>query len=558
MFFWKNKVPRAAAARHIDLSPDLPYIVHRNVLLSELAHVQKCGHLNIEPVCEVGFKFWLFHAILSPMSLKSAAIIAEFNPFHKGHLYLMQKAREAAGDACLAVIMSGDFVQRGAPAIFDKYVRTEAALSCGADLVIELPLPYSCASSEFFASGALSIVKGLNVFSHLVFGSESGDIRKLQSAAESTLSESADFKTRIRESLASGHSYSRAYAEAYSKDLCQNDFRQADSSQADFNQTVFSQSDSCQADFNHSSFSQADFSQTDSCQASFSQADPCQADSSRTNRDQFRQEAWCNSSNRSPFYSPNDTLGIEYLRAIKRSDIPITPICIKREEKEPYASASRLREIILSHCKESPTETLQALANSGLQALSAYLPKPSIEVLIKALTLGQGPLSIDDFSKEIRYSLLEKLSDPKRTSGFFGTDLEMRIRRLLSEYRSASSFLSLLKSKNFLYTSLSRSLIHSLLNINQSQIRDLKFKGYPVYARILGFKKSSSDLVSEIMEKSQIPVIMKPSEWEKALPPVLHPIWHLGTFSNTLYGAALRDTYGTDYPNEYQRKLIVI
>lgn len=110
------------------------------------------------------------------------AIIAEFNPFHNGHAYLIRQARQM-GAGHIVAVMSGNFVQRGEAAIAEKRVRTRAALSGGADLVLELPLPYACATAERFSYGAVSILASLGCVDSIVFGSERGDIAVLQRAA---------------------------------------------------------------------------------------------------------------------------------------------------------------------------------------------------------------------------------------------------------------------------------------------------------------------------------------------------------------------------------------
>ena len=93
--------------------------------------------------------------------MKTVGIIAEYNPFHKGHAYQLQKAKELAGADYAVIVMSGDFVQRGYPAVTDKYIRAEMALRSGADLVIELPISYAAGSAEAFAQGAVSILEAL-------------------------------------------------------------------------------------------------------------------------------------------------------------------------------------------------------------------------------------------------------------------------------------------------------------------------------------------------------------------------------------------------------------
>lgn len=106
-------------------------------------------------------------------------IIMECNPFHEGHAYLLREARELTRADYIVVAMSGDFVQRGEPAVFDKYIRAEQVLRAGADLVLELPLYAACGSADYFARGGIALLEKLGVVTDLCFGSESGDIDNL-------------------------------------------------------------------------------------------------------------------------------------------------------------------------------------------------------------------------------------------------------------------------------------------------------------------------------------------------------------------------------------------
>lgn len=142
-------------------------------------------------------------------------IIAEYNPFHNGHAYQIEQARLLTGCDFLVVIMSGDYVQRGAPAVFDKYTRTRMALACGADLVLELPVACSCASAEFFASGAVSLLDGLGCVDFLCFGSESGDLQSLMEPARILAKESPVFQEALRRGLSLGLSFPAARKEAF-------------------------------------------------------------------------------------------------------------------------------------------------------------------------------------------------------------------------------------------------------------------------------------------------------------------------------------------------------
>ena len=111
---------------------------------------------------------------------KVAGVVSEFNPFHKGHEYLLQGIRQDLKADYIVTVMSGDFVQRGEPAFFSKFERAEKAVNKGIDLVLQLPVLYSLASSEYFAYGAIKILEELSFVDILVFGSESYDLESLK------------------------------------------------------------------------------------------------------------------------------------------------------------------------------------------------------------------------------------------------------------------------------------------------------------------------------------------------------------------------------------------
>ncbi|MCR5669402.1 MAG: nucleotidyltransferase [Butyrivibrio sp.] len=146
--------------------------------------------------------------------MKTIGIIAEFNPFHNGHFFLLDECKKKVGaDKCI-VIMSGDFVQRGAPAVIDKFTRARSALLSGADLVIELPVYYATASAEFFAQGAVTILNRLGVCDHLCFGSESGDLSTLSGISDILCDEPFDYKEALLAELKKGMSFPLARQKA--------------------------------------------------------------------------------------------------------------------------------------------------------------------------------------------------------------------------------------------------------------------------------------------------------------------------------------------------------
>lgn len=138
---------------------------------------------------------------------KAVAIIAEYNPFHKGHEYQIQQAKEQTGADVVIILMSGDFVQRGTPAIFSKHQRTAMALLGGADIIFELPSFYACGSAEYFSSGAVSILNAFHSIDFLCFGSESGEIDTCRFLGELLAHEPKLYKEKLRNLLKNGVSF---------------------------------------------------------------------------------------------------------------------------------------------------------------------------------------------------------------------------------------------------------------------------------------------------------------------------------------------------------------
>ena len=151
--------------------------------------------------------------------MKTAGIIAEYNPFHTGHEYQIQYVRKELGADYIIVAMSGDFVQRGTPALLSKYTRTKMALLGGADLILELPVSVSTASAEFFARGGVQLLDGLGVVDTLCFGSECGDTSVLMDLAQVLSLEPAAFKEALLLHLKEGHSFPKARSLALSSFL---------------------------------------------------------------------------------------------------------------------------------------------------------------------------------------------------------------------------------------------------------------------------------------------------------------------------------------------------
>ncbi|MDF2839950.1 MAG: hypothetical protein K0Q99_722 [Clostridia bacterium] len=153
--------------------------------------------------------------------MKTIGIISEYNPFHNGHEYHIQAARQEFGAENIVCIMSGSFVQRGEPAMFDKWSRAKMAVLNGADLVIELPYVYSCQPAEIFSFGAINILNNLGIIDGICFGSELGSADTLTQIADLLIHEPADFSKLMKEHLSVGNTYPKSISLALS-DYYQN------------------------------------------------------------------------------------------------------------------------------------------------------------------------------------------------------------------------------------------------------------------------------------------------------------------------------------------------
>lgn len=147
--------------------------------------------------------------------MKICAIICEFNPFHNGHKYLLDKAKNISGCDAVLCIMSGNFTQRGEMCVLDKYTRAKHAVLGGSDCVIQLPLPFAVAPAEIFAKGAIKILSAIPDVTALAFGCESGNAENFIKASELLIDESERFKNVLNKKLADGDSYIKSYAAAF-------------------------------------------------------------------------------------------------------------------------------------------------------------------------------------------------------------------------------------------------------------------------------------------------------------------------------------------------------
>lgn len=154
--------------------------------------------------------------------MSTIGIVCEYNPFHKGHEYQIEQAKAITGADHVVCFMSGDFLQRGMPALADKYTRAEIALRCGVDVVFEIPFVYATSSARDYAYAAVTMMNRLKGIDYIAFGAETDDLQLLSDIAEITVNEPSEVSDEIRRLSASGISYGMARASAISSYLAKN------------------------------------------------------------------------------------------------------------------------------------------------------------------------------------------------------------------------------------------------------------------------------------------------------------------------------------------------
>lgn len=427
--------------------------------------------------------------------MKIVGLIAEYNPFHNGHQYHIQKALETTDSDAAVILMSGDFVQRGAPAIMPKHLRAKAALYSGASVVMELPVCYACGSAEYFARGAISIFEALGCVNSICFGSECGDLDKLNQIAQIFAEEPTEFSSFLQEYLRKGLSFPSARQEALLRYT-------GDSSLGEILEL------------------------------------------------------------------PNNTLGIEYIKAIYQTGSRIRPYTITRMESgyhdqnlsQTYSSASAIRRLL------SPAENTSESFRIGitdekrqdelLSCLKDHIPAPSIRLLKE----NQGiryPIFSNDFSLLMKYRLL--LESPESLSEYADVtpDLANRIINYRNSFLTWDQFCNLLKTKEVTYARISRMLLHILLGIRRSDMEDYAVSGFSEYARILGFSKSDTLVLKELKKHSRIPLITKLVS-VKGLSPSGSHMLDTDIFAANLYESVITDKFGSAFKNEYEKQICIV
>lgn len=409
--------------------------------------------------------------------MKICGLITEYNPFHNGHLYHLEQSKEKTGCDYTIAVMSGDFVQRGEPAVFDKYLRAKAALLSGVDLVLELPPSFATMSAEYFADGAIKLLASLGCVDCLCFGSESGSPELLKEISQFLIKEPEEYKLLLQTNLKNGLSFPVARQMALESLLQQT-----------------------------------------------------------PQKDRFIKE----------IQSPNNLLGIEYLRALERNHSLIVPYTIQRsspnyhstEMVQPCCSALAIRSFL----KDNPHQKIAS-------PIAQQFPEQVLECYMEYLS-EKPPLFVDDFSPYLHYALLQNKENGYTAFPDVSPSLSKRIQNTLTEYRSFTQYCSLLKTKDLTYTRISRALLHIMLGMKTTQ---------PIsYAKVLGFRKEAGAIVSKITQSSSLPILTNLSAAKEKLSPAGLEVFKEELRISEIYQSVLSTKGHLPAIPELSRKMLVI
>lgn len=519
--------------------------------------------------------------------MKVIGIIAEYNPFHNGHKYQIEEVKRRTNADYVVIAMSGNFVQRGVPALCDKYSRTKMALSCGADLVLELPAIWATASAELFAKGGVSLFSNTGVVNHLGFGAETDNLDLLKQIAFVLSEEPAIYKNALSSYLKNGKNFPTARKLALME--------------------LFSNEHGATSFPSHNTMSSASnsdivFRQTEL--SAFSAVSSAQLEEILN--------------------SPNNILGIEYLKAIYRQEkhthpeikykeqlreisdstfwnketcfftTPIfqslTPVLIQRKgagyhEKSMdilHPSATAIRNLLFSSSINDNNQHIfsQSNTNSDLSQnkqigmchttfsketlnhfninnLTSGIPEETLFILCQLIE-NHALLQENDISSILGYRLLSLKKEGYASFADCSVDLSNKIVKNLRNYTNFTDFCELLKSKELTHTRISRTLLHILLDIKQNDYAYAEELGIVPYLRILGFRKDSTKLLSAIKKEATVPLITKVADAASILSSDAYAIFEKDLFASDIYYQLLSQKTEQKPMNEFTHPIMMI
>ena len=435
------------------------------------------------------------------------AVIAECNPLHRGHEYLLQSARRRTGADFVVLALSGNYVQRGEPAVIGKYERARALLRCGADLVLELPLYYACGGADYFARGAVALLSSLGVVTDLCFGSESGDTAAVMRAGKALAAETPERQKALRAYLRQGLPYPAARERAWAENL---------------------------------------FSTPNDLLA----AEYCKA------------LTLCGSAIRPHAVKRIAAASASALRAAALDIRTQAASANVQTDGQAADDADKRRDAAAQAAADITRQAGSQTYDDAAALLRSSLPAPMRGAL--AESCGRcAPLSADDFSLPLLYRLrmgAAPLTDCLDVS----PDLQDRIQNLLPQFLSWTQFCALLKTKNLTYTRLSRALLHLLLDVRRDYMEEYLAAGTVGYARVLGFRRSAAPLLQSIGQNAAVPLLTKLAGAERRLAPPFDRMLAEEVRAAEFYDTVARQRFAAGapalppLPRECQRPIVII
>lgn len=396
-------------------------------------------------------------------------LIVEYNPFHNGHIYHLQKSLEKTNADASIAVMSGNFIQRGEPALFDKFSRAKAAVESGVDLVVELPSIYASQSAELFAKGSITLLNSLGCVDSICFGSEEGDVDILYLIAEILCLEPQEFKEKLSYYLAEGMLFPTARNKAL-------------------------------------------FDYINSPNFSFG--------------DNFKNIDLTEERLNDILSSSNNILGIEYIKQLISLKSDIKPFTIGRIHSEynseeisgninsATAVRKKLNEII-SHVEASNSSDVDSLVDAIKNStdITNSIPETTLNMITSNIEKGFFPMYPEYFFETLIATIIR---DKKNLESYFDISegIENKIFKSALVAKDYDELLNLIKSKRYTMTRIKRCLNNILLGITKDDMETAKKINYIPYVRILAFNSKGREIIREIKKSSEIKIINKFSEVE--------------------------------------------
>lgn len=430
--------------------------------------------------------------------MKIVGLITEYNPFHNGHLYHIEKAKEATGADAVIAVMSGDFVQRGAPAVMSKHLRAKAALESGVDVVLELPVCYAAGSAEYFARGAIALLDALGCVDAVCFGSECGDITLLEQIAHILADEPEEYKAVLQDSLRMGMSFPLARQKALEQYWCK-------------------------------------------CKSETGNID---------SKERFPETL---------LEEPNNILGIEYLKSLYASHSTINAYTIRRKDSgyhdeylaDTYSSASAIRkELENSSCipellrNQMPPASIRILEDAYKKSFPICADDFSLLLKYKLLAESRDTLTnYSDVNEDLANRILNHINDFRTFGQFCGL---LKTRNTTYSHISRSLIHVLLN-----ITDHEPSYLHNEHLHNEHLHNEI----FCHYAHILGFRRDTSKVLACLKQNSRVPLITKLTKTE-GLSDAGQQMLEQDIFAADLYESVAADKFQTPFINEYLQQVI--